>query len=91
MGPFISASKIAMVILSITIFFCLYRAVSGPTMLDRVIGINIIGTKAVVIFVLVGVVFKNGFFFDLAMVYALLLYVATIGFVKYLEFRRLDK
>lgn len=86
----IGTSKLVIVILSITIFFCLYRAVLGPTIPDRVIAINVIGTKAVVLFVLVGVVFHEGLFFDVAMVYVVLLYIATLAIMKYLESGRLD-
>jgi multicomponent Na+:H+ antiporter subunit F len=88
---FVLVTKAVMLILSLTIFFCLYRAVVGPTVPDRIIGINVIGTKVVVMFVLVSVIFDQAFFFDIALLYALLLYVTTLAFVKYLEYDRLDK
>ena len=87
---FILASKIGLAVLSVTIFFCLYRAILGPTIPDRIIGINVIGTKVVVMFAFVAVVFKQAFFLDIAMIYALLLYITTITFVKYMEHGRLD-
>jgi len=86
----IFVSKLVILILSITIFFCLYRAVIGPEVPDRIVAINVIGTKAVVMFVLVGVVFNEGLFFDVAIVYAILLYISTLAIVKYLGFGRLD-
>ncbi len=87
---FALAAKIVLAILSLTIFFCLYRAVLGPTIPDRIIGINVIGTKVVVMFALVAVIFKEAFFFDLALIYALLLYVTTLAFIRYLGAGRLD-
>ncbi len=87
---FILAAKIVLAILSLTIFFCLYRAIVGPTIPDRIIGINVIGTKVVVMFALVAVIFKEAFFFDLALIYALLLYVTTLAFIRYLGAGRLD-
>ncbi len=87
---FILASKIVLAILSLTIFFCLYRAIVGPTIPDRIIGINVIGTKVVVMFALVAVIFKEAFFFDLALIYALLLYVTTLAFIRYLGAGKLD-
>ncbi len=87
---FILASKIVLAILSLTIFFCLYRAIVGPTIQDRIIGINVVGTKVVVMFALIAVIFKEAFFFDLALIYALLLYVTTLAFVRYLGSGRLD-
>ncbi len=83
--------KILMIILSITIILCLYRAVIGPTTADRVISVNIIGTKITVLMVYVGAIFKEPFFFDLAMVYVFLLFIATLAFVKYLEVGDLGK
>ncbi len=87
---FILAAKIILVILSLTIFFCLYRAIVGPTIPDRIIGINVIGTKVVVMLALVAVIFEQAFFFDLALIYALLLYVTTLAFVRYLGAGTLD-
>jgi multicomponent Na+:H+ antiporter subunit F len=88
---FVLGAKIAVIILSVTIFFCLYRAIMGPTIPDRIIGINVIGTKVVVMFVLVSVILKQVSFCDIALLYALLLYITTLAFVKYLEYKRLDE
>lgn len=81
--------KLAILILSCTIFFCLYRAILGPTMADRIIGINVVGTKVVTTFVLLAAVFQKDSYLDIALLYAMLSYVITISFVKYLEHRDL--
>lgn len=73
------------VILTVAAFLCLYRATVGPSATDRVISINVIGTKTVVIISLVSLVFHQEFFLDVALVYALISFVATIGIAKYLE------
>jgi multicomponent Na+:H+ antiporter subunit F len=91
MVNFISVAKVVVLILSVTIFFCLYRAILGPTVPDRIIGVNVIGTKVVVMFVLVSIIFEQPYFCDIALLYALLLYITTLAFVKYLEYNRLDK
>ena len=77
--------KFAMMILSITIFFCLYRAVIGPTIPDRMIGINLIGTKTTVMIVFTGVLFNETIFLDIALLYAMLTFITNIVFVKYME------
>ncbi len=89
MVDFTLVAKVVMLILSVTIFFCLYRAIVGPTVPDRIIGINVIGTKVVVMLLLVSAILKQPCFFDIALLYALLLYVTTLAFVKYLEYKRL--
>ena len=37
------------VFLSVTIFFCLLRAVLGPRFTDRIIAVNIVSTKVIVL------------------------------------------
>ena len=37
----------------------LYRAVVGPTTIDRMIGVNIIGTKTTILLLVVGLIFED--------------------------------
>jgi multicomponent Na+:H+ antiporter subunit F len=64
---------------------CLYRAAVGPTVLDRLLAVNIVGTKTLVVVVLVTFIQAEAFFLDVGMVYALLLFVVTVAFSRYLE------
>lgn len=73
------------IILILATFLCLYRAVVGPSEADRVVAINIIGTKTVVIISLIAFVLKQEFFLDVALVYALISFAATVGIAKYME------
>lgn len=73
------------IILTAAAFLCLYRAVVGPTQADRVVSINIVGTKTVVIISLVSLVFHQEFYLDVALVYALISFITTIGIAKYME------
>lgn len=86
----VALSRLVIVMLSISIFFCLYRAVRGPTISDRIMAVNVIGIKAVTVFVLLGVVLHESLYFDVAMAYIALLYIATIALMKYLDSGRLD-
>jgi multicomponent Na+:H+ antiporter subunit F len=60
------------------IFACLYRAYRGPTAADRVVAVNVIGTKAVMLLVLVSAFSQEDFFLDVALVYALISFLATV-------------
>ena len=73
------------VITMVLIFFCLGRAIVGPGAPDRVTAINIIGTKTVVIIALISLIYNYEFYIDIAMVYALMAFIATIGVAKYME------
>jgi multicomponent Na+:H+ antiporter subunit F len=68
--------------LSITIFLCLYRGVKGPTLADRIIAINVIGTKTVVIIAVVSYAINEKFFLDVSLVYALISFLATVYISK---------
>lgn len=81
---------ISSIMLLILTFLCLFRAAIGPTPADRVAAINVIGTKTMVIIGLVSFIFGQEFFLDVALVYALIAFVMTIGVAKYMEKGALD-
>lgn len=61
----------------------LYRAVMGPTMQDRVLAVNVLGTNTVVILALLGAAFDEPSFLDIALVYALLNFLLAIAVSKF--------
>ncbi len=69
------------------IFLTLVRALGGPTVLDRIVGVNMIGTKTTVLLLLIGLIYEDmPMFIDIALAYAFLNFIAIIGACKY--FRR---
>lgn len=80
---------IAAVILLLSAAVVLYRAVIGPSVFDRILAVNALGTKTVLIVLLMGFLDKEEFFVDTAMVYALVNFVATIGILRFVQYRRL--
>jgi len=77
------------VILIFTTLLCLYRAIRGPTAWDRVLAINVIGTKTVVILVLIGFIYNN-LFLDVAITYAMINFVSTIAISHFLQEGRVE-
>ena len=74
----------AALFLSLIMVFSLYRAVMGPTILDRLIGVNAIGSKTTVLLILIGLVFHRvDMFIDISLAYALLNFIATLGATKF--------
>ncbi len=71
--------------LGIMILVSFVRGIVGPTSLDRVMVINVIATKTVVIMVLMSFIYEEHYFIDVALVYALIGFIATICVAKYLE------
>ncbi len=77
------------IFLLVNAFACLYRAYAGPTVVDRVLAINIVVTKTLVVLALLATVFGRGMFLDVAIVYGLLNFVLTIVASRYIETERL--
>ena len=76
----------ALVLLAVLIGAYLYRVLKGPTIFDRVLGLNGISTKAIILLVLIGSYFERvDMFIDIATGYALLNLVGALAVPKYLE------
>jgi multicomponent Na+:H+ antiporter subunit F len=66
----------------------LYRVLRGPTVFDRVLGLNGISTKAIILLVAMGTVYERvDMFVDISTGYALLNLVSSLAIAKYLEER----
>ncbi|MBX0293837.1 cation:proton antiporter [Haloarcula nitratireducens] len=61
----------------------LYRVYVGPTIHDRVIAVNVMGTNTVIAIALVSAAFDEPVFLDVALVYALLNFLLSIAFSKF--------
>ncbi|MDD3655619.1 MAG: cation:proton antiporter [Atribacterota bacterium] len=79
------------VLLTVFILISLFRLISGPTVPDRVVAMDTINTLIVAGMILFGAAFEEIIYIDVAIVYALLSYIATLYIAKYLERRAKDK
>jgi multicomponent Na+:H+ antiporter subunit F len=67
----------------------LYRALIGPNVLDRLVGVNAIGTKTTVLLIIIGILFERvEMFVDIALAYALLNFLAVLAAARYFQKRR---
>jgi len=70
----------------LAVLLSLYRVVVGPSIIDRIIGVNVIGTKTIAVIVLTGYLFERvEFFIDIAFLYALINFIGTLVLSKYFE------
>jgi multicomponent Na+:H+ antiporter subunit F len=60
-----------------------YRVVQGPTMQDRVIAVNVVGSNTVVVIALVAAAIGEPGALDIALVYALLNFLLSIAISKF--------
>ncbi|MDI6725834.1 MAG: monovalent cation/H+ antiporter complex subunit F [Smithellaceae bacterium] len=75
----------AAIIVVLAMALVLYRAIKGPRLYDRALAVNVIGTKTVVLLALIGFIYDRPYFLDIALVYALINFIATIAILKYRE------
>lgn len=76
--------------LLIGLFIILIRAIVGPTVYDRILATNALGTKTIVFVTLLGYISGRTEFIDMAIVYALVSFITTIAILKFAEKGRLD-
>ena len=74
------------------VFLCLimtmplYRAIAGPTVLDRLIGANAIGSKTTALLILIGLIYHRvDMFVDIALAYAALNFIAVLAASRYFQ------
>jgi len=79
----------AAIILCLIMVLSLYRAVFGPTILDRLIGVNAIGSKTTALLILIGLLYQRvDMFVDIAIAYAMLNFIAVLAASKYFQKRK---
>ena len=80
----IGAAALAFVV---AIAMMLIRALRGPTLYDRVLAVNSLGTKIVLLLGVMGFLLGRPDFLDISVLYALINFVATIAILKFFRYR----
>lgn len=65
------------------------RALKGPTVYDRILSVNTVGTMTVVLIAVYGFLTERPDFLDIALVYALINFIGTIAVTKYVKYSHL--
>ena len=73
---------IALAVLGVLLFLCLLRAILGPRIADRVVGINMIGTIVIMLIAILALMLGEGYLVDIAIIYAMLSFLAVVVLVK---------
>ena len=77
--------------LLVTMALALIRAVKGPSIYDRILAVNMFGTKTVLIIAVLGFLAGRPEFTDIALVYALINFVGTIAVLKVFKYGDLGR
>ena len=82
---------VAAIAILITMGLALARAFMGPNVWDRILAVNMIGTKTVLLVAVVGFLTDRPDFLDIAILYALINFIGTIAVLKFFEYRDLGR
>ena len=77
------------VVLLVCLFLILLRALKGPTRFDRILAVNAMGTKTVILLAILGKLGGRSGFVDIAILYGLINYIATVAILKFVQMNRL--
>lgn len=72
-----------------TMALALVRALRGPTVYDRIVAVNVFGTKTVLAVALITFVTGHADLIDVALVYALINFIAIVAVLKLVKMRDL--
>ena len=73
----------------VTMVLAMVRALRGPTVYDRILALNMFGTKIVLVIAVLGFMGGRPDFLDIALVYALINFIGVIAVLKFIRFRDL--
>jgi len=73
------------------VFYCLvlfllgalFRLTTGPSLEDRILALNVVAIIIVLIISLYAITYKQGFYLDIALIYAILSFGEVLAFVKF--------
>jgi multicomponent Na+:H+ antiporter subunit F len=71
--------------------FCLYRIIKGPTIPDRMVGIDIFGILVVGICAILAIITERMFIIDIGIAWIILSFIGTLTLAKYLSKKKLNE
>lgn len=80
----IDAWTLAVICLAVLMVLATIRIILGPTAPDRVIALDTVNTLVIASMILLGVVYREIIFVDIAIVYGLLSFISTLYIAKYI-------
>jgi multicomponent Na+:H+ antiporter subunit F len=79
------ALNIGLVALSVSMVACLYRALRGPSLPDRVVALDTMGINSIGIAALLSIKLDTYAFVDIILLIGILAFVGTVAISKFLE------
>ena len=70
---------------------CLYRIIRGPTIPDRMVGVDIFGILVVGICAIISIQSELSFILDIGIAWIILSFIGTLTLAKYLTGKKLNE
>lgn len=77
--------KIAITFFTITIAISFFRVARGPSMPDRVVGLDMIGINLLSMVAIISILFDTTAYLEVILILGILSFIGTIAFSKFLE------
>lgn len=78
---------VTIIALLVVMSLALVRALLGPSIYDRILAVNVFGTKTVLLIAVICFTVGKPEYLDIALVYALINFVSVVGVLRYFEYR----
>lgn len=75
----------------ISMLLALGRAFIGPTLYDRILSVNMFGTKTVLLIAVLGFLMGRPDFLDIAIVYSLINFIGIVAILRFFEYTHPSK
>ncbi len=69
----------------VTMALALIRAILGPSVYDRVLAVNMLGTKTVLLLAVIAFLYGRPDFLDLALAYALINFIGVLAVLNFFQ------
>lgn len=79
------ALHVGLPVLGLALLLTLVRLARGPSIADRVVALDLLGTLGISVVAVAALATRNAVYLDVAIVLALLAFLGTVAFAAYLE------
>lgn len=73
---------VSLIIFALLVFICLFRAIKGPAVADRLMAVNMMGTIVIVMIGILAILLCEGYLIDICIIYAMISFLAVIVLTK---------
>ncbi len=79
-----AACSFAMIAISASILLNIFRLIVGPDVTDRILALDTMVINAIGLIILAGITFGTTMYFEAALLFAMVGFVSTVAFCKFL-------